>query len=191
MASGIGSALWDTLPDDSWAQATLAVDAGGLGMREAGAIALPAFLASRVVSRPLVAEMAQHTEDAGLCSSALSLQAYDARTAAAWGEWLCTLPAAVHDEARKLMEDAAEVASTRWRRLCAGDEETTVPADGPGPAAAPAAGNLVSAVGTEDVEHPGPPQGQCSPSTAGPNQDRGQMRRCRASGAHALPGALG
>ena len=58
------------------------------------------------------------------------------------------------------MEDAAEVASTRWRRLCAGDEETTVLADGPGPAAASAAGNLVSAVGTEDVEHPrGPPKG--------------------------------
>ena len=50
MASGLESALWGTLPDDSWTQATLAVDAGGLGMRGSQAVALPAFLASRVVA---------------------------------------------------------------------------------------------------------------------------------------------
>ena len=35
MASGLESALWCPLPDDRWTQATLAIDAGGIGMREA------------------------------------------------------------------------------------------------------------------------------------------------------------
>ena len=51
MAAGLASALGDHLQDDSWAP-TLSVDAGGLGMREASTIAMPAFLASRVASRP-------------------------------------------------------------------------------------------------------------------------------------------
>ena len=68
MASGVESALWGPLPADSWIQATLAVECGGLGLREATNVALPAFLASRTVSRPLVAEMASRCEQAGLCT---------------------------------------------------------------------------------------------------------------------------
>eukprot|EP00439_Symbiodinium_sp_Y106_P008441 s7410_g1.t1 len=59
MAAGLASALCDRLPDDSWVQATLSVDAGGLGMREASTIAMLAFT-SRVASRPM-AEMCQHS----------------------------------------------------------------------------------------------------------------------------------
>ena len=60
-------------------------------MREASTIAMPAF-----ASRPMVAEMCEHTAAAGLCPAALSLQTYDARTAAAWAVWLQSLPEAVH-----------------------------------------------------------------------------------------------
>ncbi len=83
MAAGLESALWEPLPDDSWIQASLAVDAGGLGMRSTQSVALPAFTASHITARPLVAEMAQHTEEAGLCPSALCMRVYDERTQAA------------------------------------------------------------------------------------------------------------
>ena len=59
MAAGLELALWEPLPDDSWTQATLAIDAGGLVMRETQAMALPAALACRVVSLPMVAEIIQ------------------------------------------------------------------------------------------------------------------------------------
>ena len=49
-----------------WVQATLGVDAGGLGLRDASLVALPAFIASRTASRPLFVAMAQHMESAGL-----------------------------------------------------------------------------------------------------------------------------
>jgi len=152
MAAGLASALGDHLPDDSWAQATLSVDAGGLGMREASTIAMPAFLASRVASRPMVAEMCEHTAAAGLCSAALSLQTYDARTAAAWAEWLQSLPEAVHGEARQLLADARDLAQRRWESLVRGCEPAAETTGGP-PALAPG-GRLIAALGTEDVEHP-------------------------------------
>ena len=88
------------LPDDSWIQATLAVDAGGLGMRDTRTIALLAFLASRVHARPLVMEMAAHCDDAGICPAALCMATYDSRTKAAFDRWLLDLPAEVHEEVR-------------------------------------------------------------------------------------------
>ncbi|CAE7502388.1 unnamed protein product, partial [Symbiodinium sp. CCMP2456] len=134
------------------ARATLSVDAGGLGMREASTIAMPAFLASRVASHPMVAEMCEHTAAAGLCSAALSLQTYDARTAAAWAVWLQSLPEAVHGEARQLLADARDLAQRRWESLVRGCEPAAETTGGP-PALAPG-GRLIAALGTEDVEHP-------------------------------------
>ena len=61
-------------------QATLGVDAGGLGLRDASLVARPAFIASRVASRLLVTEMASHLNDAGLCSVAQCMEAFDDRT---------------------------------------------------------------------------------------------------------------
>ena len=45
---------------------SLALPAAGLGLLEAASIALPAFLASRVASRPPVRLMAEHGRSAGL-----------------------------------------------------------------------------------------------------------------------------
>ncbi len=157
MASGLESALWGPLPDDSWLQATMSVDAGGLGMREAALVALPAFVASRTVARPLVAEMAAHCAEAGLCAIHVIMDAYDRRSDAASARWLETLPEDVHHEIRTLLADAAEQAVVRWQRCCDGTEATeqlldsraaTNSTDEPGSA-------VVGDVGTQDPEWPG------------------------------------
>lgn len=152
MATGLESSLWGGLPDDSWHQATLAVDAGGLGMREAQGIALPAFLASRAVARPLVAEMARHTSDAAICSSSLCMQAYDERTQAALARWLAVLPASEHSEVRAVLEDAHDQAGARWRAWCEG--AASPPAITGGAEAVSTAGGVIGDAGTADPEHP-------------------------------------
>ncbi len=154
MAKGLESTLWDPLPDDSWIQATLAVDAGGLGMRDTRTIALPAFLASRVHERPLVMEMAAHCDDAGICPAALCMAAYDSRTKAAFDRWLLDLPAEVHEEVRRVLDDAPDAASTRWRSLCEGVEPPADVGDDDDAAPAPRTAGVVAPVGTEDPEHP-------------------------------------
>jgi len=153
MASGLESALWGSLPDDSWHQATLSVDAGGLGMREAHALALPAFLASRAVARPQVAEMAAHCEAAGVCAASLCMRVYDERTEAALARWLATVPAPDHAEVHSVLADAREQSGARWQSWCNGAAASFVigGADGEGAAAG---GGLIADAGTADPEHP-------------------------------------
>ncbi len=79
MHQGLAQALCGSIPGDSLHQATIAVDAGGSGMRETKIIAPPASLASRVHARPLVAEMALHTDAAGICPMHLFMSSYDDR----------------------------------------------------------------------------------------------------------------
>ena len=55
--NNVEETLSGRLPEESWIQAVLGIDAGGLGLKEAKAIALPAFIASRVASRPLLTAM--------------------------------------------------------------------------------------------------------------------------------------
>ena len=63
---------------EAWLQTTLGIGAGGLGLREAAEIALSTFVASRVASTLLVAEMAAASRLRGLALPALP-QAYDFR----------------------------------------------------------------------------------------------------------------
>ena len=49
-------------------------------MREASHVAIPAFLASRIVARPLVAELATRTEEGGVSSIQVCMQALDHHT---------------------------------------------------------------------------------------------------------------
>ena len=56
----IGVSLIGDLPDHSWWQATTGVLFGGLGFRAAQSVALPAFIASRLVSHPLVRNLLEH-----------------------------------------------------------------------------------------------------------------------------------
>jgi len=165
---GVEDALGGSFPDAGWVQATLGVDAGGLGLRDASWIALPAFLASRVASRPLVAAMADHLATAGICSVNQCMDAYDQRTRAAAHRWGETLPDVVRQEADQLTQDAAAAAARRWQSWVAGDEPPPEGPDDPEAAARqrgsrrPGAG-LVPAAGTEDPEHPAAPNGSGAP----------------------------
>lgn len=160
----VEEALGDAVSASSWVQATLGVDAGGLGLRDASMVALPASIASRVASRPLVAEMADHLQGAGICGAAQCMEAYDLRTRRAAASWSQVLPPAVRLEATQLTDDAAEAAARRWRSCCAGDiaapEDPDDPCEHPPPRGSrhPGAG-LVPEAGTEDPEHPASPQG--------------------------------
>ena len=47
LRSAVETTLGGAVSDNAWVQATMAVPAAGLGLREASAVALPAFLARR------------------------------------------------------------------------------------------------------------------------------------------------
>ena len=53
LRASVATSLAGDLPDHSWWQATTGVTVGGLGLRTAVTVALPAFVASRILSRPL------------------------------------------------------------------------------------------------------------------------------------------
>ena len=143
--------------DDSWIQATLAVPAAGLGLREATALTLKAFIASRVAARAPVMLMAAHAEKAGVFSRATFEQHYDNRTNGAVDSWLLELPEDLRETVRDAVADAARQGQSWWNAVTestgdpdglANDDEENVelePREGP---------TLVLAIGAEDGEHP-------------------------------------
>jgi hypothetical protein len=143
------------LSDDGWVQASLAIDAGGLGMRESQGLALLAFIASRTTARPLVEEMAKHTEEAGLCQAALCMNAYDTRTNAAIERWVGELPPGVHMEVRLHIDEGAEAAVQRWRTWCEGRESPAHAGGDQGESLPNAGAGVIGRVGLQDAEHPG------------------------------------
>ena len=52
LRTGVEHTLGGAVPDSSWWQSTLGVKVGGLGLRAAADIALPAFIGSRIAARP-------------------------------------------------------------------------------------------------------------------------------------------
>ena len=165
LRGGTEGAIHGRISDESWIQATLGVDASGLGMREASVIALPAFIASRVTSRPLVEEMCRHMEEEGIATVAQCMAAYDVRTRTAGERWGNTLPAAVHDQTRRLIEAAAAAGNRRWRSWCEGvdaeEEEDQAP---PRARGSRRPGNaVVPDAGAEDEEHPAAQRGSGAP----------------------------
>jgi len=80
LRSSLETTLGGSLRDTAWWQASTGVRSGGLGLREAVAVALPAVLASRITSRPLAMEMAAHAAAAGLVTVDQFTAAYDQRT---------------------------------------------------------------------------------------------------------------
>ena len=109
LRGAVEETLGGTVEDDSWIQATLAFPAGGLGFREATALTLPAFIASRVAARAPVMLMAAHAEEAGVCSRTTFVQHYDERTNAAVDSWLLELP----EDLRESVRDAVGEATRR------------------------------------------------------------------------------
>ena len=184
-------AIRGKLRDEGWIQATLGVDAGGLGLKEACVIALPAFIASRVASRPLVEEMYLHAETEGIGTVAQCMAAYDARTLPAAEKWAAWLPQGVHGEALRTVEAAAAAAVRRWRCWCEGEEEE--PEESAVPPAARGSRRpgvaVVPDAGAEDPEHPAAMGGSGSPKLqreltrlADACVAQGLLQRARASG---------
>ena len=80
LRAAIESSLGGDLPDTSWMQAITGVTYGGLGLRSADSTALPAFVASRLSSRPLVKTMVEHYAMATGASTDVIMRAFDKRT---------------------------------------------------------------------------------------------------------------
>ena len=77
---------------------------------------------------------------------------YDARTAAACDRWARQLLATVHTDVGRLLDDAAELATARWRSWCEGSEPPSHNDDAEDWLSRGA--GLIGGVGTEDAEYP-------------------------------------
>ena len=143
--------LGGPMRDTSWWQATLGVSAAGLGFREAQAVCLPAFIASRITARPLALEMAQHAVDAGLMQLSQFTQAYDDRTRAAFERLQASLPDEMHERLCSIAEEGADDAAQRWALLREGGhpEQDASSSGGRRPGS-----GLVADAGAEDPENP-------------------------------------
>jgi hypothetical protein len=154
MAGGVEDTLWGPLTEEGWMQATMSVDAGGLGLREAAELALPMFVSSRVIARPLVAEMGKHLAEASICQLTDFMSLYDSRTEAALRRWLDRIPLETHSEANDIIRDAAQCATERWHAWC-DQSSVTAPTLGDAPATdelrQPGMG-IIGDVASEDTE---------------------------------------
>jgi hypothetical protein len=152
------------MSDTSWWQAALGVGEGGLGMRSAREVALPAFIGSRVSARPMVEAMCQHAEGAGLGPVQLLMGIYDARTEAAIQSLQNRWPDGASDDLRSEVDAASREAAASWRSMCGGRSagiDAFANASVQRQAGSVAAG-LVLDAGMEDDEHPnagGSPRG--------------------------------
>ena len=126
------------------------VGAAGLGLRETQAVALPAFVASRIVSRPLVREMAEHMEEAGLAAADGVMRHYDERTECAAGRLRDDLPEAVWERVAVAIDEAGVAATARWQRLRRGLAPSAQGSADPDQGGT----RLVLEPGAEDPEHP-------------------------------------
>ncbi len=79
---------------------------------------------------------------------------YDARTAAAWTQWLSTIPQGMHEGARLTMDDAADLANARWKSFCEGKQPTTDSDTNDNSPTIATYGSFIPAVGMEDIDHP-------------------------------------
>eukprot|EP00973_Karenia_brevis_P066193 9200366-Karenia_brevis.AAC.1 len=103
--------------DEAWEQATLGVASSGLGLREAASVALPAFVASRIASRPHVAAMAQHLQIAELSTVADVMRVYDERTTQALVRLVGMLDPGTAGQLVDDLDQCADSAAERWAAL--------------------------------------------------------------------------
>ena len=135
--------LGGQLDDLSLAQASLGVFEGGLGMRHAATMALPAFVASRVECRWLVQLLAETLSVSSPGAGDL-LAAFDAETRAAQEAFEATLDAAGAEQVRALIGEAADARSSpeaALRRRSLRRREASLTGDG-----------LILPAGAEDPE---------------------------------------
>jgi len=118
LGRALATALGGSLHDEALEQASLAVQEGGLGMRRAVDVALPAFVAARVTARPLVVRLAGELRGMGFLSDGFE-EAFDLPVTAAvrcMTEHLATTRAAAVGD---LLDTASQVAAEKVTALAA------------------------------------------------------------------------
>ena len=107
---------WDLL-DHSWWQATTGVSFGGLG------IALPAFVASRIMCRSLVSTMVGHFSRASGVPNQPVMAEYDSRTDVALARLVATLPPNAAQVLLGHLDEALAERELSWRNVHSGVED--------------------------------------------------------------------
>ena len=151
LCASVATSLAGDLPDHSWWQATTGVTVGGLGLRTAVTVALPAFVASRILSRPLVATMVDHFCAAIGASRQMIMAEYDARTDEALSRLASTLPTATALDLLAKLDEAYAGCHLSWQNVLSGSEPAM--RDQPPPAPRHARG-ITPDDGDGDDEHP-------------------------------------
>ena len=131
-------------------QMTLGVADSGLGFRRATDVAIPAFVASRIESRPYVVRLfaAMHANGVGISGL---VENYDATTADALNTFLDGLTLTGRTEAVQLCEAGAASAEAQAQAI---EQATSSDARGPPVERASSARRLVHTAGSEDDEYP-------------------------------------
>ena len=124
---------------------------GGLGLRTAVTVALPAFVASRILSRPLVVSMVDHFCAATGASRQTIMAEYDARTDEALSRLASTLPSATALDLLSKLDEAYAESHLSWQNVLSGSEPAM--RDQPYPAPRHARG-ITPDDGDGDDEHP-------------------------------------
>ena len=134
-----------------WWHSTTGVSVGGLGLSTAIAVALPAFVASRISSRPLVVTMVDHLCAAIGASRQTIMAEYDTRTDEALSRLASTLPTANALELLTKLDEAYAESQLLWQDVPSGSEPAM--RDQPRPAPRHARGTTPDD-GDGDDEHP-------------------------------------
>ena len=151
LRASVATSLAGDLPDHSWWQATTGVTVGGLGLRTAVTVALPAFVASRILSRPLVVTMVDHLCAAVGASRQVIMAEYDARPDEALSRLASTLPTATALDLLAKLDEAYAECHLSWQNVLSGSE----PAMRDQPPSAPRhARGITPDDGDGDDEHP-------------------------------------
>ena len=119
MRDSLDRTLNGELDDQSRKQAVDGFKQEGLSWRTGSDTALPAFLASRVASRPAVGSVAE----AGMGNLEAMMETYDARTTVALERAVSSLPDDLALNFRGMVDDGASAASARWRTLTRAGED--------------------------------------------------------------------
>jgi len=135
---GVSRTLAGDVGDGPWIQATCGVKSGGLGIRTAEEVALPAFVASRVAVRPIVQDIFAKLEAAGLVPAGHLIGWYDERTMKATHALQAQFPehANERDAIRTVVQQGAVAAEDWWSRAVQSDLVDVVMQEGHRPAGA-------------------------------------------------------
>ena len=117
LRASVSASLNGDLPDHSWWQATAGVSCGGLGLRTALGIALAAFVASRIMCRPLVSTVVDHFSHAFGVPNQLIMTEYDARTDGALTRFVATLPPNAAQLLLGQLDEALAERELSWRNV--------------------------------------------------------------------------